>query len=770
MLYNFNVNNEKIVKNNQFTASNESSIYMLFTYGIVYYLHDHFSIYWVIANNIKHKENRRIFMSKSKEKKYAYTQNREISWLRFNRRVLEEAADTSVPALERLKFISIFSSNLDEFFMIRVGSLFDATHVSPDVKDSKSGWTPREQLEKIYNTIPGLITLKREIYKAVMDELQKSEIHDLSIGELNPAQMKRINQFFKHEMLPILSPIIIGPHHPIPHLDSKELYVAVLLEDKKKRKYISIIPIPDSVPPYIIFDDGLSYIRTENILMHCAPTLFTAYVVKEACVLCVTRNADISFDDEKFEDTEEDFRKQVTKLLKKRDNLSVVRLELSENVSEDFQSKLANLVKIKMNQVYIDSCPLNMGYVFGLTGKLSQETAARLLYKPYTGRWPEDIRKGTSIIEQIKQKDKLLFYPYDSVEPFLNMLIEAADDPNVLSIKITIYRLASLSRVAQILCRAAENGKEVLALMELRARFDEAHNLEWSKMLEESGCQVIYGIEGFKCHSKICLITRRDHGKTNYITQIGTGNYNEKTNTMYTDLSLMTASAQIGEDATVFFRNMLVNELRGEYHNLWVSPFGIKNGICSKIDEQIKLGRDGYVCIKANSITERDVIDKLCEASVAGVEIWLIIRGICCILPEIPEYTENVHIVSIVGRYLEHARIYMFGKAEKAEFYIASADLMTRNLNRRVEIACPIYDEQVKEQLKWILDMQLKDTAKESFMMSDGVYSRKQSAVPFDSQQYFMDQTSHVEVPEFKAEKRVPKGIGKLFKRLFSKE
>lgn len=710
-------------------------------------------------------------MSKNREQHhYTYTQNRELSWLRFNRRVLEEAADSNVPGLERMKFVSIFSSNLDEFFMVRVGSLFDMTRVSPDEIDNKTGWTPSEQLEKIYNTIPGLITLKKNIYDNLMDELAQSGIKDVAPGELELDEQKEVARYFKYEILPILSPIIIGPHHPVPHLISKHLYVAVLLEDKKKRSYVGIVPLPDSVPPYIILDGENRYIRTENILLHWAPTLFGAYDVKESCVLCVTRNADISFDDEKFEDTEEGIRKQMTKLLKKRDYMSVVRLELSHNVSDGFQDKLAELVKVKLKQVYIDTCPLNMSYVFKLTGDLTKETSTRLLYKPYTGRWPEDIRKGAGIIGQIKQKDKLLFYPYDTVEPFLNLLSEAADDPNVLSIKITIYRLASSSKVAHILCRAAENGKDVLVLMELRARFDEAHNLEWSRLLEESGCQVIYGMEGFKCHSKICLITMKDHGKTGYITQIGTGNYNEKTNAMYTDLSLMTASSEIGEDAAVFFRNMLVNELQGEYKKLWVSPFGIKNGICDKIDEQIKLGRDGYICIKANSITEREVIDKLCEASRAGVEINMIIRGICCILPEIPEHTENIHITSIVGRYLEHARIYKFGKGENADFYIGSADLMTRNLNRRVEIVCPVYDKTLKEQLKWILDAQLRDTAKASFMLSDGVYSRKHDMVPFDSQNYFMEQTSHTEVPYEPEKKPVTGKIGGFISRLFRKK
>lgn len=706
-------------------------------------------------------------MSKAVNEQYDYTQNRELSWLRFNQRVLEEAADPSVPPLERLKFVSIFSSNLDEFFMVRVGSLFDIAHMSPEEIDNKTGMTAMEQLRKIYRTIPGLIAMKEQICSAVMEKLRESGIQDVSADGLNEEELKRIGRYFKAEMLPILSPVIIGPHHPVPHLTNKNLYTAALLEDRKGKLSVGIVPLPEALPPYVMLPDGRRFVRTENILLRWTPRLFGAYKTREACVLCVTRNADISFDEEKFEDSEEDFRRQVTQLLKKRDTLSVVRLELSQRVSQAFQSRLSALVKVETHQIYIDSCPLNMKYVFRLVGDLPAETAARLLYRPYAGRWPEDISRERGLLSQLQKQDKLLFYPYDSVEPFLNLLSEAADNPNVLSIKITIYRLASSSRVAHILCRAAENGKEVLVLMELRARFDEANNLAWSKLLEESGCQVIYGMEGFKCHSKICLITMRSHGKTSYITQIGTGNYNEKTNAMYTDLCLMTASDSIGEDAVAFFRNMLVNNLEGEYRQLRVSPFGIKNMLCEQIDGQIRRGPEGYICIKANSVTEREVIDKLCQASRAGVEVQLIIRGICCILPGISGCTENIHITSVVGRYLEHARVYLFGRGEDVSVYISSADLMTRNLNRRVEIACPVHDPQLREQLKWLLNSQLRDTAKASFLLPDGSYSRKHSAVPFDSQAYFMEYSPHTPVPAPVEKRKLTDRISSLFRGFF---
>lgn len=535
---------------------------------------------------------------------------------------------------------------------------------------------------------------------------------------------------------------MIAPNHPVPHLVNKNPYAAALLESKKGHRAIGIVPVPESMPPFLLLPGGTRFVRTENILLRWLPALFDAYTVRESCVLAATRNADISFDDEKFEDNEEDFRRQMKKLLKQRDHLAVVRLEVSTAVSAEFQKVLSALVRVQTHQVFVDATPLNMRYVLRLISELPKELSTRLLYPVYRPRWAEDLRQNQSILAQVQQKDRLLFYPFDSVEPFLRLLNEAAENPQVLSIKMTIYRLASSSKIAQTLCRAAENGKEVLVLMELRARFDEENNLAWSKMLEESGCQVIYGTEGFKCHSKICLITLRSHNKTSYITQIGTGNYNEKTNAMYTDLSLMTADPAIGEDAAAFFRNMLVNKLDGGYRQLCASPFGIK----------------------ANSVTEREVIDKLADASRAGVEVQLIIRGICCILPGVPSETENIHVTSVVGRFLEHGRIYQFGRGENAGIYISSADLMTRNLNRRVEIACPVHDARLREQLQWILDSQLRDTAKASLLLPDGSYCSKHSAVAFDSQAYFMQQSPHIPAQPGKEPPKLIRQLRKLIK------
>ena len=701
---------------------------------------------------------------------YLYTQNRELSWLRFNQRVLEEAGDLNTPLLERLKFIAIFSSNLDEFFMVRVGSLFDVSLISPDEVDNKSGLTSAEQLNKIYTVIPSLIEQKKQLYNMVERDLQKEDIFDLSYDQLENDEKKYVNKFFKTEVSPIISPMIIGSHHPFPHLNNKCLYIASYLKDKKGKTSIGLISIPESLPAYIVINnEPFKFIRMENIILGLAVSLFGSYQAEESCIISITRNADISFDDDKFDDREEDFRTHMMKLLKKRNHLSVVRLEINQKISENFLTTLSSLIHVEKRQIYLDPCPLNMKYVYQLESILPHPKAQGLTYQPYTPRWPEDIDANYSIIEQVKQKDKLLFYPYDSVEPFLRLLSEAAERDDVLSIKITIYRLASSSKIARTLCRAAENGKEVIVLMELRARFDEENNISWSKLLEDAGCQVIYGLEDFKCHSKICLITLREKNKLNYITQIGTGNYNEKTNTMYTDLSIITSSDAIGEDSTAFFKNLLINNLSYDYQKLLVAPYSLKNTLCHLIDEQIALADQGYICIKANSVTEREVIDKLREASQAGVKIELIIRGICCILPQVPSFTDNIKVSSIVGRYLEHARIYCFGSGSNAKYYISSADLMTRNLNRRLEIACPIEDSNLCEKLKWILDTQLQDTAKASFLLSDGSYLRKQSqsSISIDSQKQFMQTSFHQRETFVPAKENIYDKVLHIFHKIF---
>ncbi len=696
-------------------------------------------------------------MSKTTSEKYPYSQNRELSWLAFNKRVLEEASNPNLYPLERLKFVSIFSSNLDEFFMIRVGSLFDLSHIYPKDRDNKSGLTASEQLNAIFHTVSSLMTFKKNTYLSVMSALKEYDIQDLTYDELASEEESYIKSYYKNNILPLISPIIIGPHHPVPHLVNKQLYIAALLKSKKDGYSLGIIPVPEALPPFVRFEQNNHFIRLENIILKKAGSLFgSAYTVQESCIISATRNGDISLDNEKFEDSDIDFRNIFSKALKKRDHLAVMRLELSHSVSDIFLTKLMTITHTTKEQVMIDICPLNMHYVYRLASNFS--SIPELHYPKYTPRYPEDLVKSKSIIDQVLQKDKLLFYPFDSVEPFIHLLNEAADRKDVLSIQITIYRLASSSKIAHILCRAAENGKKVLVLMELRARFDEENNLSYSKQLEDSGCQVIYGIEGYKCHSKICSITLRKNGHMQTITQIGTGNYNEKTNSMYTDLSYITASKDIAEDASTFFRNMLINNLHGNYHHLCVSPLGIKELLIQKLDQEIKKGKDGYVCIKANSITEKDVIDKLSEASCAGVEIQLIIRGICCIVPGIVGYTENIHVTSIVGRFLEHARIYRFGR-ENSEYYISSSDLMSRNLNRRVEIACPVLDQDICHKLQEILEIELKDNTQASVLQPDGTYYRKQDnqEEKINSQEYFMEHSLHNAVKETHSDKNLLK-------------
>ena len=675
----------------------------------------------------------------------SYTQSRELSWLRFNRRVLEEAGDASVPLLERLKFISIFTSNLDEFFMVRVGNLFDLSLVSPDELDSRTGLTPAGQLDEIYSAVPELIRIKNRLYTKTTALLRREGICDLAMEELSLGEKKFVSTYYKAKILPVLSPQIVDARHPFPHLPNKTLYAAGLMRGRKGTASLGFLPVPVGLPPFLTMPgDPGRFIRMETILLHWAGSLFGAYKPESICLLCVTRNADLNLDAELPGGNGEDIRVRMSKLLKKRASQSAVRLELSKKMSDEFMRLLKDRLGLGNKQIYIDKSPLVMGYAAGLAKALPPEKAAPLRFPPYQPRWPEDLRRDAGMIDQVRRRDRLLFFPFDGVDPFLQLLEEAAVRPDVASIQITIYRLASSSKVAHILCKAAENGKEVTVLMELRARFDEANNISWSRLLEDSGCRVIYGAEAYKCHSKICLITLRRGDKLSYITQIGTGNYNEDTNAQYTDLSLMTANEEIGLDGAAFFRNMLVGNLDGNYRHLLTAPSGIKPKLLELIDRETAKGPEGYICMKANAMTEREVMDKLAEASQAGVQVQLILRGICCIRPGIPARTENIHVTSIVGRFLEHGRIYRFGRGEDLQLYIASADLMTRNLNRRVEIACPIYDPEIREQLLRVLRTQLADNRKASSLLPDGSYCRKVNMLePCDSQEVFMAKTIH---------------------------
>lgn len=690
----------------------------------------------------------------------SYTQNRELSWLKFNQRVLEEATDTSVPLLERFKFLAIFSSNLDEFFMVRVGSLFDLSIMTPKERDNKSGKIPSEQLEDIFKAVKPLIEYRDIVYSAIMEELRGYGIADITYDELTKSEKKFVENYYKLFIAPILSPQIIDISHPFPHLKNKALYTAVLLK-KGQKELLGIIGVPETAEPIIRIEGTGKYIRTEEVISSHIKDYFVGYKPECHCVISVTRNADISMDEEKFDEDSYDFRSHMSALLKKRDRLAPVRLEI-QGECNPLSQHLANRLNLLENQIFYSNCPLKTGYVFSLAN-----FDKRLYYDSFTPQQPSFSDDKSSIMSQIRKKDVLLFYPYHSMQPFLSLLKEAATNPNVLSIKITIYRLASSSAVAKYLCEAAENGKEVTALVELRARFDEKNNIEWAKQLEYSGCNVIYGLENFKCHSKVCLITLKNKNDFSYITQIGTGNYNEKTSAMYTDFSLMTADKAIAQDALAFFKNMLIGDIYGNYSELLVAPSSMKNSIIRLIEAEAARGSDGRIIIKANSITERALIDKLAEASQKGVKINLIIRGICCIVPGIKGKTENIAVTSIVGRFLEHSRIYLFGKGENSQIFISSADIMTRNQTRRVEIACPIHDYEIKNFLSDYLEKLMEDNVKSRILMPDGNYVKKvinESSQSVDSQKWYLNNP-----PSFEKIKENNPSLFTTVKRLFLK-
>ena len=671
-----------------------------------------------------------------------YTQNRELSWLQFNARVLAEAEDENVPLLERFKFLAIFTSNLDEFFMIRVGSLCDMAAVDKEHTDSKSGLTAKEQLHLIYKAVEPLYARRDAAFYDVDSKLSAIGLRRLTMDSLAPDEQKYIKRYFKDIIAPVLSPQIVDSHHPFPHLEGKVLHIAALLSHKKTER-LGLLPVPASLPPVVFLPETPSrYILTEDILLAYADHVFEMYDVLEKTVLCVTRNADIQVDDETFGVEGGDFRKKMEKLLRQRRRMAVVRVEINRPISNHFKEHFRSCFVVSDAQIFLSrTAPLKLGYAFSLGEHLPEKKRAFLSDAPFTPQQPAMLSAGQSLLKAALQRDILLSYPYESMEPFLQMIREAANDPAVLAIRITIYRLASKAKLVEYLCAAAENGKDVTALIELRARFDEQNNIDWSERMEEAGCKIIYGFEDYKVHSKICLITRRERGAVRHITQVGTGNYNEKTAKQYTDVSLITADERIGQDAGAFFNNMALGNLSGRYNRLFVAPTSLKNNILALMDEQIAKGKDGYILLKFNSLTDIDVIAKLQEASCAGVTVEMIVRGICCLLPGVPGHTENITVTSIVGRFLEHSRIYVFGRGDEEKMYISSADLMTRNTERRVEIACPIDDPAVRTRLHDILYAMQHDTVKARVLQPDGTYCKKPAVQdPICAQDLLMQQ------------------------------
>ena len=707
-------------------------------------------------------------------------QNRELSWLTFNERVLDQGADETVPLLERLNFISIFWSNLQEFFMVRVGSLTDLSLLKKQVLDSKTGMTPAEQLSAIHKHCHELYPVQEQTYAEVRQALAAHGVRHLRPADLNDEQRAFLADYTAANIMPFLSPQIINSRHPFPHLENGSLYVIVRLNEevgpkksKKKDKAkdgktvkaakihpsaeesenlgaegvtVGILPMPRQCARVIkLPGEGFQFILLEHAVEMTAAQVFSMYTVKHTNVLCVTRNADLDAT-ENTDESDEDYREHMKRILKKRGRLAPVRLESERPLSSVLQELLLDRLNLKPHQTYVTSVPLDMSWTWGLGSNLPEQERMALSNPPFTPQWPACLDRNRSIIEQVCEREVLLSYPYESMDAFVQLLREAAADPTVISIKITLYRLARQSHLAEALIAAAESGKQVTALFELRARFDESNNIEWSQRFEEAGCNVIYGFRDYKVHSKICCITRQTENGLQYITQLGTGNYNEKTAKLYTDLSFITADETIGRDATEFFRNMQLENASDNYDILSVAPLQIKPGIIANIDEQIALAREGKPCglfFKTNSVTDKDIIVKIAEASQAGVPVTLLVRGISCLVPGVPGYTDNVRVVSIVGRLLEHSRIYGFGPRENIKIYLSSADLMTRNMEKRVEIAWPILDKGLRNQVLDYIDTCLRDTAKLRELKADGTYTKlgelaKPDEPKFESQDFLI--------------------------------
>ena len=669
--------------------------------------------------------------------------NRELSWLQFNERVLEEAESERLPLCERLSFASIYQSNLDEFFMVRVGTLVDQNEVSPNLRDNKTDMTAQEQIDAIIRTVNGLNARKDAAYARLMAKVEEQGLRLVDFTKISKAESERLERFFDMQIAPLISPTIISRRQPFPFLKNKEIYAAVVLEKKNGKQKLGIIPCFGGVFPRMIevSADKKAYMLTEELVLHFCYKAFPGYAVKNKSLIRVTRNADIDADALYEEDI--DYREFMADLIKKRKRLAPVRLEMSHELDKKVIKKLCKHMDMDSGHVFLNKTPLDLSFLFQVQDILRQNPA--LFYQRRVPQRSAQFASGP-VLPQIAQGDKLLSYPYESIKPFLDMLDEAANDESVVSIKMTLYRVARQSKVIEALIEAAENGKDVLVLVELKARFDEENNIEWSRRLEDAGCNVIYGLDGYKVHSKLCLITRRVGEKTEYITQIGTGNYNEKTARLYTDLSLMTANQAIGQEAAAVFNALAKGETVEETEQLLVAPHCLQSKILDMIDDEIihaNRGEPAYIGVKLNSLTDRKIMDRLIAASCAGVKIDLLVRGICCLVAGVPGKTENITVRSIVGRFLEHSRIYIFGPKERERIYIASADYMTRNTLRRVEVAAPILDPELRHRLRTMFELQLKDNVQARRMMPDGHYKRVEIAegeTALNTQEYFYQQ------------------------------
>lgn len=674
--------------------------------------------------------------------------NRELSWLKFNERVLEEAENPEVPLCERMTFVSIYQSNLDEFFRVRVGSLQDQMLISTEIRENKTKMTSAEQIRAIIKEVKKLNQRKDKAYEKLMKKIEEYGITLINHASAKSEEKKFLEKYFMKEIMPLSSPTIVGKRQPFPFLKNGEIYAVVVLETRNKKERIGIIPCSNNMLTRMVELPGGKgrYMLIEDLILHYIGKVFKGYKVKGKSLLKVVRNADIDADAAYDEDL--DYREFMEGLMKQRKKLSPVRIDLSREMDETVVDALCRYLDVTPDRVFRSEAPLDVSFVFQLQDLLRRNT--ELFYEKRVPQKSPEFKDGQSILQQITQEDKLLSYPYDSIRPFLKMLTEAAEDDSVISIKMTLYRLAKQSKVIEALCEAAENGKEVVVLVELRARFDEENNIRWSRMLEEAGCQIIYGLEHYKVHSKLCLITRRGENGIQYITQIGTGNYNEKTARLYTDLSLMTANEQIGMDAARVFQALAKGEVVEDMEHLLVAPKCLQSKVIEKIEEQIqkqKNGETAYIGLKMNSLTDKRIIDKLIDASKAGVKIDMIVRGICCLIPGVEGETENIHVISVVGRFLEHSRIYIFGSKERRKYYIASADFMTRNTVRRVEVAAPVYNDKLKTKLQEMFDVMLSDNQKARKLEADGNYHRvSNDLTPVNAQEYFYAEAYH-EIP-----------------------
>ena len=667
-------------------------------------------------------KNKKEEIPKYREKTPCY-ENRELSWLKFNERVLDEASDKDVPLCERLSFASIFQSNLDEFFMVRVGSLHDQMLFSETKRESKTNMTAGEQLSHIFKVARALTRKKDHTYRHLMDELKEYGVELLNFSDIEYDDAVYLENYFKEQIMPILSPQVVGKKQPFPFIKNKEIYAVALLGSKSNEK-VGLVPCSNGILKRLIPipSERNKYMLVEELILHFMPTIFEKYQIKSKSLIRIIRNADIDVD-EAVDDEDTDYRDMMEKLIRQRKKLCPVKMEYSRVLDEKIIHNLCKELNLNHEQIYYSESPLELSFVFGLQDALRNNK--NLFYERHIQKNPSWYVSGKPVISQVEEADRFISYPYESMQPFIRMLQEAGEDENVVSIKMTLYRVAKNSQIVESLISAAENGKEVVVLVELRARFDEENNIEWSRRLEDAGCRIIYGLDYTKVQSKLCLITYREEGQIKYVTQIGTGNYNEKTSKLYTDLSIITANKQRGMEAAYVFTRLCMGEFVEETNYLLVAPKCMKSKILNYMDKEIEIARAGgkaYVGAKINSLTDKEIIDKLIECSKAGVRVEMIVRGICCLIPGVKGHTENISVISIVGRYLEHSRVYIFGTPDRDNIYISSADFMTRNMERRVEIAAPIYDDSIKTRIRNMFHIMECDTVKARQLCSDGNY------------------------------------------------